>query len=180
MKKLISCVLAFLMIFGTCATTSAALFTDAEIAYVQGIVDDAKEEINKIIDVAKNGTDEQKMAKVDEYVAAVKSALVTAGFTGDVDAIEAAIRAEIADIVAIVEAGNIEAANDKADAYIEYVKSLFDLTAEEDAFVDDAVDKIKGEIGEIAGIVDAQDDEAAKAKIDAYINFLKETNRYYR
>ena len=174
MKKLLSCVLVFLMIFGTCTTTFAALLTDAEIAYVQGIVDNAKAEISDIIDIAQNGTDEEKMAKVDEYVAAAKDALVNAGFAGDVDAIEAEIRAEIAEIVAIASAGNIVAAEEKADAYIEYVKSLFDLTAEEDAFVDDAIDKVKDEDGEIAGIVDAQDDEAAKAKIKLYVDFIKE------
>ena len=175
MKKLLSCVLVFLMILGTCTTSFAALLTDAEIAYVQGIVDNAKAEINDIIDVAKNGTDAEKLAMVDEYVDDVKDALVAAGFTGDVDAIEAAIRAEIAEIVAIASAGDVVAADEKVDAYIAYVKSLLDLTDEEDAFVDDAVDKIKDEIGEIAGIVEAQDDEAAKAKINAYINFLKET-----
>jgi len=174
MKKLTSCVLVFLMILGTCTTSFASLLTDAEIAYVQDIVDNVKAEINDIIDVAENGTDEEKMAKIDEYVEATKNALVNAGFSGDVDAIEAAIRAEIAEIVAIASEGDAAAAEEKADAYIEYVKSLFDLTEEENAFVDDAVDKIKDEIGEIAGIVDAQDDEAAKAKIDAYVNFIKD------
>ena len=146
-RALLACVLTVFMLFGTCATSFASVVTEEEVAYVQRIVDDAKAEIQNIIDIAQNGTWAEKEEKAEEYIAAAKNALITAGFDSDkIDEIEAAIRAEVAEIVAIASAGDVAAAEDKADAYIAYFKSLFDLTAEEDAFVDDVVDKVKDEI----------------------------------
>jgi len=221
-KKLTSCLLSVAMLLGVC-TTSFAAFPQDEIDYVKGVIDSAKIEIQNIIDLAENGTNEEKLAAIDAYIADVRDALVAEGVnaaeidaaialldaeaeiiagiiaTKNNDAAEAKIveyvknalmangvaeaviddaielvKSEAAEIIAIIEAEDNVAASAKIDEYIEVVKAALVEKGVEEAVIDDVVAKVKAEIGEIAEIVENEDDEAAKAKIDAYIEFIKE------
>lgn len=74
----------------------------------------------------------------------------------------------------ITEAATVTAVytkNSLVDAYVEYLKSLFDFTEEEK----DVIDKVGDEIKDIIDIVEGNDKEAAKEKINAYVDFLLDT-----
>ena len=162
MKKLLSCVLACTMLFGTCTTSFASLFTNAEIAYVQGLVDAAKTEISNIVDIVKNGTDAQKEALIDD----AKDALVSAGLEeAKLDEIEQEVRDEISEIAGIVEAQDDEAAQAKIDAYIDFLKETLDITDEDEAMIAEIIADVTVLVGEIKGL----SKEDVKAAIDNYI-----------
>ncbi|MBR4890511.1 MAG: S-layer homology domain-containing protein [Clostridia bacterium] len=165
-KKLTSCLLSVAMLLGVC-TTSFAAFPQDEIDYVKGVIEDAKAEIESIIDLAENTTNEQKLDAVKNVLATYDVAPET------VDAVIAIIEDEAAEIFEIIENDGVGAI-DKVEEYVAIVKAA--LIAEGvDADVIDAVEvAVRAEIGEIVEIVENEDDEAAKAKIGAYVELLKE------
>ena len=169
-RSLLVLMLTLSMFVGTCATSFAGyILTDEEIAYVENLVDETKDEIQGIIDVAKEGTDEEKLAKIDEYINNITDALVFVGYD-NADEVAATIRGEVLEIVAFVEAGNMEAVEDNVDEYIGHVKEYFGLSDE----VDEIVEDVKDEIKDIVEIVKTEDKEDDKQKAEYYANLIKE------
>ena len=170
-RSLLVLMLTLSMFVGTCATSFAGyILTDDEVAYVENLVDETKDEIQRIIDVAKEGTDEDKLAKIDEYINNITDALVFVGYD-NADEVAATIRGEVLDIAALAEAGDMDAVNTKVEAYINFIKTLDDVDAEK---VDEIAGIVQNEVVDFIEIVENQDDEAAKDKIDAYVAFIKE------
>ena len=95
-KKLTSCLLSVAMLLGVC-TTSFAAFPQDEFDYVKGVIEDAKAEIESIIDLAENKTNEQKLDAVKNVLATYDVAPET------VDAVIAIIEDEAAEIFEIIE-----------------------------------------------------------------------------
>ncbi|MBO5955909.1 MAG: hypothetical protein J6Q10_03825, partial [Clostridia bacterium] len=179
-RSILACVLTFVMLFGT-MTSYAAIFTDAEIEAVRGIIDSVKDEIGAKIDAVVDAVKDEiaeiagivenidindAKDKAEEYVEEVKGNLDAETSAKIDEAIDFA-EGEIADIV---EAQDKEAAaKAKIDAYIAVIKSVLGITAEDEA----KLAEIVADLDDIAEQVKDFSFEDAKAIVDDYVAGLK-------